>query len=187
MYRAAHFENFEEILGFFMLSIIWVGVGYPVNANCNGHFPFSQHFRNFWWAVNGTRFVGSSHWKNPTKSEKSKKVGPFSRLEFPNGISCSIYTFLIVCISSRSMVGHRNFPGFTTKWNNFLPIRKSTFAPTEISRFFPKWKVPNVWTCCPAWPAIIKTKLKMAKRIAMVSGIFLEGRRQTLLYSCKWQ
>ena len=26
----------------------------------------------------------------------------------------------------------------------------------------------------------------IAKEIAMVSGIFLEGRSQTLLYSCKW-
>ena len=42
-------------------------------------------------AVNGTRFVGSSHWKIPRKSGKSKKVGPFSRLEFLNGMSCSIY------------------------------------------------------------------------------------------------
>ena len=42
-------------------------------------------------AVNGTRFVSSSHWKIPRKSGKSKKVGPFSRLEFPNGMSCSIY------------------------------------------------------------------------------------------------
>ena len=42
-------------------------------------------------AVNGTRFVGSSHWKIPGKSGKSKKVVPFSRLEFPNGMSCSIY------------------------------------------------------------------------------------------------
>ena len=40
---------------------------------------------------NGTRFVGSSHWKIPRKSGKSKKVVPFSRVEFPNGISCSIY------------------------------------------------------------------------------------------------
>ena len=44
-------------------------------------------------AVNGTRFVGSSHWKIPRKSGKSKKVVPFSRLEFPNGISCSIYVY----------------------------------------------------------------------------------------------
>ena len=42
-------------------------------------------------AVNGTRFIGSSHWKIPRKSGKSKKVVPFSRLEFPNGMSCSIY------------------------------------------------------------------------------------------------
>ena len=42
-------------------------------------------------AANGTRFVGLSHWKIPRKSGKSKKVVPFSRLEFPNGMSCSIY------------------------------------------------------------------------------------------------
>ena len=41
--------------------------------------------------VNGTRFVGSSHWKIPRKVENLKKVGPFSRLEFPKGMSCSIY------------------------------------------------------------------------------------------------
>ena len=42
----------------------------------------------------------------------------------------------------------------------------------------------------PAWP--VKTKLRMtldwsrlAKEIAMMSGIFDESRRQTLLYSCK--
>ena len=52
--------------------------------------------------VNRTRFVGSFHRKILRKSGKSKKVGPFSRLEFPNGISCSIYTFLVVCTSPRS-------------------------------------------------------------------------------------
>ena len=96
-------------------------------------------------AVNGTRLVGSSHSKIPRKSGKSLKVSPFSRLEFPNGISCSIYTFLVVCTSSRSTVGHRNVPGFTTKWNNFLPIGNSTFAATKISRFFPKWKAPAIF------------------------------------------
>ena len=77
--------------------------------------------------------------ENSQKKWKSKMVGPFSRLEFPNGISCSIYTFLLVCTSSRSTarksIGHRDVPGFTTKWNNFLPIGNSTFAPTEISGF----------------------------------------------------
>ena len=87
-------------------------------------------------AVNGTRFVGSSHWKIPRKSGNSKKVVPFSRLEFPNGMSCSIdvscslYQFQV----HRRAPGH--VPGFTTKWNNFLPIGNSTFATTEISGFF---------------------------------------------------
>ena len=43
-------------------------------------------------AVNGTRFVGSSPLENSQKKWKIfKKVVPFSRLEFPNGMSCSIY------------------------------------------------------------------------------------------------
>ena len=35
----------------------------------------------------------------------------------------------------------------------------------------------------PAWSA--KTKLRIAKEITIVSEIFVEGRRQTSLYSCK--
>ena len=87
-------------------------------------------------AVNGTRFVGSSHWKIPRKSGKSKKVVPFSRLEFPNGMSCSID---VSCSLYQFQVHGRapgHVPGFTTKWNNFLPIGNSTFATTEISGFF---------------------------------------------------
>ena len=45
---------------------------------------------------------------------------------------------------------------------------------------------------CPAWPA--KTNLRMAldcsgiaKEIVMMSGLLVEGKRQTLLYSCKRQ
>ena len=94
-------------------------------------------------AVNGTCFVGSSYWKILGKSSKSKKVGPFSRLERFERISCSIYTFLVLYISSncyqlRSHLGVPSgnglaaLPGFTIKWNNFLPIGKSPFFPTEI-------------------------------------------------------
>ena len=138
------------------------------------------------WAVTGTCFVGSSHWKIPRKSGKSKKVGPLSQLQFANRILCSIYTFLVVCTSSRSMVGHCDLPEFTTKWNNFLPGRNSTFLPPKFPFFFLNGE-------CPTFEHVaqldlqIETKLKMAKRIAMVSGIFLKGRRQTLLYSFKWQ
>ena len=123
--------------GYFCMEIAWRG---GTRRGVLGRFPFSQNFRISGSAVNGTRFVGSSHWKIPRKSGKSKKVGPFSRLEFPKGISRSIYSFLVVCTSSRSTVrksvGHCDVPGFTTKWNNVLPIGNSTFAPTEISRFF---------------------------------------------------
>ena len=87
-------------------------------------------------AVNGTRFIGSSHWKIPRKSGKSKKVVPFSRLEFPNGMSCSID---VSCSLYQFQVHGRapgHVPGFTTKWNNFLPIGNSTFATNEISGFF---------------------------------------------------
>ena len=56
-----------------------------------------------------------------------------------------LFTFLVVCTSSRSTVGHRHVPGFTTKWNNFLPIGNSTFATTEISGFFRKWKAPHIF------------------------------------------
>ena len=86
-------------------------------------------------AVNGTRFVGSSHWKIPRKSGKSKKVARFPGWNFRT--ECRVpFTFLVVCTSSRSTVGHRPVLVFTTKWNNFLPIGNSTFATTEISGFF---------------------------------------------------
>ena len=44
----------------------------------------------------------------------------------------------------------------------------------------------------PAWPAKRKLRMtlncsRMAKEIAMMSGIFVEGRRQTFLHFCKRQ
>ena len=46
-----------------------------------GAFHLVEIFGNFGSVENGKRVVGSSHWKIPGKSGKSKKVGPFSRLE----------------------------------------------------------------------------------------------------------
>ena len=42
----------------------------------------------------------------------------------------------------------------------------------------------------PAWPAKTKPRMtldcsRIAEEIVMMSGIFVEGRRQTFLYSCK--
>ena len=86
-------------------------------------------------AVNGTRFVGSSHWKIPRKSGKSKKVVPFSRLEFPNGISCSIY----VSRSLHQFQVHARAPprtGVYDQMEQLFTNRKFHFATTEISGFF---------------------------------------------------
>ena len=77
---------------------------FPEKVENLGAFHLVKISGIFGSAVNGTRFVGSSHWKIPRKSGKSKKVDPVSRLEFPNGMSCSIYIY-----------GHRDVPGFKTK------------------------------------------------------------------------
>ena len=110
-----------------------------------GTFHLVKIFRNLGLVENGKRFVCSSPWKIPGKSGKSKKVGPFSWAELSNRISCSIYTFLILYTSFDKLFPTRQHlvvssgnqlgavPGFTIKWNNFLPIAKSIFAPTEIS------------------------------------------------------
>ena len=93
-------------------------------------------------AVNGTRFVGSSHWKIPRKSGKSKKVGPFSRVEFPNGILCSIYTFLIVCTSSRSMVSATTYQGFRPNGTTFFQLEILLFSHRNFRVFFLNGKRP---------------------------------------------
>ena len=68
-----------------------------------GRFRFSQNFRNFRFGGKWNTFRRLVPLENSQKIEKSKKVGPFFRLEFPNGISCPIYTFLGVnCASFRS-------------------------------------------------------------------------------------
>ena len=73
--------------------------------------------------------------KFPEKVENLKRWARFPGWNFRT--ECRVpFTFLVVCTSSRSTVGHCNVPGFTTKWNNFSPIGNSTFAPTEISGFF---------------------------------------------------
>ena len=64
---------------------------FPGKTEILGAFHLVKISRISGSAVNGSRFVGSSHWKIPRKSGKSKKVGPFSRLEFPHGMSCFIY------------------------------------------------------------------------------------------------
>ena len=96
-------------------------------------------------ALNGTRFVGSSHWKIPRKSGRSKKVSPFSRLEFPNGMSCSIYV-------SRSLYQFQvngrapRRTGVYDQMEQLFTNRKFHFCSHRNFRvFFPKWKAPCIF------------------------------------------
>ena len=96
-------------------------------------------------AVNGTRFVGSSHWKIPRKSGKSKKVGPFSRLEFPNGMSYSISV-------SRSLYQfqvHRRVPRRTgvlrPNGTTFYQSEIRLLLPPKFPGFFQNGKRPLFW------------------------------------------
>ena len=81
--------------------------------------------------------------KFPEKVENLKRWGGSPGWNFRTECRVS-FTFLVVCTSSRSTVGDCDVPGFKTKCNNFLPIGNTTFAPTEISGFFPKWKAPVI-------------------------------------------
>ena len=84
--------------------------------------------------------------KFPEKVENLKRWSRFPGWNFRT--ECRVpFTFLVLSTSSRSAVGHRHVAGFTTKWNNFLPIGNSFFATTEISGFFPKWKAPGKYPC----------------------------------------
>ena len=98
-------------------------------------------------AANGTRFVGSSHWKIPRKSGKSKKVVRFPGWNFRT--ECRVpFTFLVVCTSSRSTVGHPatyrglrpNQPNGTTFYQSEIPL----LLPPKFPVFFRKWKAPIV-------------------------------------------
>ena len=104
-------------------------------------------YGNFASAVNGKRFVGFFPLENSLKKWKSIKVGLFSGWNVSNGISCSIFTFLVVstsfiCYRLGSHLGVPSgnglgaVPGFTIKWNKFLPIGKSIFVPTEFFLIF---------------------------------------------------
>ena len=83
--------------------------------------------------------------KFPEKVENLKRWSRFPGWNFQT--ECRVpFTFLVVCTSSRTTVGHRQVPVFTTKWNNFLPIGNSSFA-TKFPGFFLNGKrpLPLVW------------------------------------------
>ena len=113
-----------------------------------GRFPFSQNFRNFRFGGKWNTFRRLVPLENSQKSRKSKKVVPFSRLEFPNGMSCSIYV-------SRSLYQfqvHRRAPGHvpglrpngTTFYQSEIPL----LLPLKFPGFFVNGKRPST-PCLP--------------------------------------
>ena len=119
--------------------------------------PFSQNFseisvRQKMEHVSSVRPTG----KFPEKVENLKRWARFPGWNFPNGISCSIYTFLVLytsfnCYQLGSHLGVPSgnglsaVPGFTIKWNNFLPIGKNPFLfPLKFSDFLPNWKASTL-------------------------------------------
>ena len=105
--------NLSQRYGKYYVLINWVGGLDGKNLAC-GHgrtdlakSMWASHLvkisGNFSLAVNGKRFVSSSHWKIPGKSGKSKKVDPFSRLECPKRnfmfhvhVSLGLYQFQLL-------------------------------------------------------------------------------------------
>ena len=82
--------------------------------------------------------------KFPEKVENLKRWSRFPGWSFRT--ECRVpFTFLVVYTSSRSTVGHRDVPGFESKWNNFLPIQSEIplLLPPKFPVFFPKWEAPT--------------------------------------------
>ena len=100
-----------------------------------GHFLFSQNFQNFRFGGKWNTFRWFIPLENSQKKWKTKKVGPFSRLEFPNGISCSIYV-------SRSLYQfqvHRRAPrrtGVYDQMEQLFTNRKFHFCSHRNFRVF---------------------------------------------------
>ena len=72
-------------------------------------------------------------------------MGPFSRLEFPNGISRSIYMFLVVCTSSRStelvQLNGTNGTGLLVGKSKWLPSSELTCINARfVFLLAPQWK-----------------------------------------------
>ena len=160
----------------------------PSAVRCGGDrgaFHLVQIFGNFGSVENGKRFVGSSHWKIPWKSGKSKKVGPLSRLEFSERNFVFNYTFLVLYTSLHcylfgghlgvtSITGSAPFWGLRSNGTTFYLSDNPFLFPLKFPVFFlPKWKAP--WL---SWCLIV---------CIHASGISIPLSSLTLLgWSLKW-
>ena len=81
--------------------------------------------------------------KFPEKVENLKRWARFPGWNFRT--ECRVpFTFLIVCTSSRSTVGHRDVPGLRPNGTTFYQSEIPLLLPPKFQGFFPKWKAPFV-------------------------------------------
>ena len=127
-------------------------VKYLTNKEALGAFHLVKISGISGYVVNGARFVGSSHWKIPRQVENLKRWARFPGWNFRR--ECRVpFTFLVVCTSSRSTVGHpATYRGLRPNGTTFYQSEIPLLLPPKFPGFFPKWKAPLLSTlfCCKA-------------------------------------
>ena len=83
--------------------------------------------------------------KFPEKVENLKRWSRFPGWHFRT--ECRVpFTFLVVCTSSRSTVGHRaTYRGLRPNGTTFYQSEIPLLLPLKFPGFFRKWKAPDVW------------------------------------------
>ena len=105
-----------------------------------GRFPFSQNFRNFRFGGKWNTFRRFFPLKNSQKKWKIIRDGTV----FPNGISCSIYPFLVVCTSSRRpRSGTATYRGLRPNGTTFYQSEIPLLLPPKFPLFFLNGKRPR--------------------------------------------
>ena len=82
--------------------------------------------------------------KFPGKVENLKRWSRFPGWNFRT--ECRVpFTFLVVCTSSRSTVGHRaTYRGLRPNGTTFYQSEIPLLLPPKFPSFFRKWKAPNI-------------------------------------------
>ena len=109
-------------------------------------FPFSQNYRNFRFGGkwNTFRVFVRPTGKFSGKVENLKRWTRFPGWNFRT--ECRVpFTFLVVCTSSRSTVGHRaTYRGLRPNGTTFYQSEIPLLLPPKFPSFFRKWKAPIV-------------------------------------------
>ena len=105
-----------------------------------GRFPCSQNFRNFRFGGKWNTFRRFFSLENSQKKWKIQKDGTV----FPNGNSCSMYPFLVVCTSSRRpRSGAATYRGLRPNGTTFYQSEIPLLLPPKFPLFFLNGKRPR--------------------------------------------